>query len=147
MYSIACMFMLWRKKTRDFFDQIASMGLTLRLLHQAPNALGTSLSRPLLAVNARARAVFTTVLMQALLPLDRLVRVAAASPAFNVNTWVKKDRVVRVKGKEAIDGIRANEEDEEWEVELVIAVAEALGSEEESQDRTLVNIEFPCARP
>jgi len=77
MYSIAGMFMLWRKKTRDFFDkQIASMGLTLRLLHLATNALGTSLSRPLLAVNARARAVFTTVLMQALLPLDRLVRVA-----------------------------------------------------------------------
>ena len=41
---------------------------------------------------------------------------------------------MRVKGKEAIDGIRANEEDGEWEVELVIAGAEALESEEESED-------------
>ncbi|KAI0300179.1 hypothetical protein BC826DRAFT_664513 [Russula brevipes] len=40
----------------------------------------------------------------------------------------------QIKGSDAVDGIRAGEEDEEWEMELVSAVAEARGSEEESED-------------
>jgi len=106
----------------------------LTLLRLTTNALGTSLSRSLLATDARARAALTSVLVQTLLHSDRLVRVAAASLAFNVGAWVQKGRVRRIKGEEAIDGIRANEEDGEWEVELVSAVAEALGNEDESED-------------
>jgi len=108
----------------------------LTLLRLATNALGTSLSRSLLAADPRARAALTSVLVQTLLHSDRLVRVAAASLAFNVGAWVQKGRVARVKGEEdaAIDGIWPGEEDGEWEVELVSAVTEALANEEESED-------------
>ena len=107
----------------------------LTLLRLASNSLGTSLSRSLLASDDRARAALTGVLVQALLHPDRLVRVAAASLGFNVGAWVQKGRVARAKGGEdAIDGLREAEENGEWEVELVSAVAEALANEEESED-------------
>ena len=109
----------------------------LTLLRLTTNALGTSsLSRSLLlpAGAHDARAALTSVLVQTLLHQDRLVRVAAASLAFNVGAWVQRSRVARIKGEEAGDGIRADEEDGEWEVELVSAVAEALAGEDESED-------------
>ena len=59
------------------------------------------------------------MLVQTLLHEDRVVRVAAASLA--ITFWVQKGRVGRIKG--------AREEDGEWEVELVSAVAEALAGE------------------
>jgi len=62
------------------------------------------------------------------------VSVAAASLVFNVGAWIQKGRIARTKGDDAVGGIRAGEEGGEWEVELVSAVAEALGSEEESED-------------
>ena len=107
----------------------------LTLLRLVTNALGGSLSRSLLPPEAQeARAALTSVLVQTLLHQDRLVRVAAASLAFNVGAWVQKGRVARIKGEEMVDGIRESEEDGEWEVELVSAVAEALAGEEESED-------------
>jgi len=81
------------------------------------------------------------MLVQTLLHQDRLVRVAAASLAFNVGAWVQKGRIARIKGSDAADGIRAGEEDGEWEMELVSAVAEVLGSEEVSEDAG----EFRCS--
>ena len=72
--------------------------------------------------------------MQTLLHQDRLVRMAAASLAFNVGAWVQRSRVARIKGEEVGDGIRADEEVGVWEVELVSAVAESLAGEEESED-------------
>ncbi|KAI0297630.1 hypothetical protein BC826DRAFT_1184547 [Russula brevipes] len=65
------------------------------------------------------------------------VRVAAASLAFNVSACVQKGRIARIKGSDAVGGNRAGEEDGEWEMELVSAVAEALGSEEESEGAEL----------
>ena len=109
----------------------------LTLLRLSTNALGSSspLSRSLLTTaDVRARAALTGVLINTLLHPDRLVRVAAASLAFNVGAWVQRGRVARVRGKEVLDGIRDGEEDGEWEVELVSAVVEALASEEESED-------------
>ncbi len=109
----------------------------LTLLRLVTNALGTSLSRSLLppgAQGARTALTLTSVLVQTLLHQDRLVRVAAASLAFNVGAWVQKGRVAKMKGEEVVDGIREGEEDGEWEVELVSAVAEALAGEEESED-------------
>jgi len=53
------------------------------------------------------------VLIQTLLHQDRLVRVAAASLAFNVGAWVQKGRIARIKGNDAVDGIRASKEDGE----------------------------------
>ena len=70
------------------------------------------------------------------------MRVAAASLAFNVGAWVKKGRVARIKGEEVADGIRADEEDGEWEVELVSAVVEALAGEERARMR--VSYRSPC---
>ncbi|KAH9065328.1 DUF862-domain-containing protein [Lactarius vividus] len=106
----------------------------LTLLRLATNSLGTSLSRSLLASDDRARAALTGVLVQTLLHPDRLVRVAAASLGFNVGAWVQKGRIARVRGDDVISGLREGEEDGEWEVELVSAVAEALANEEESED-------------
>ena len=120
----------------------------LTLLRLTTNALGTSsLSRSLLlpAGAHNAREALTSVLVQTLLHQDRLVRVAAASLAFNVGAWVQRSRVVRIKGEEAGDGIRADEEDGEWEVEHVSAVAEALAGEEESEDAGELYVS--CARP
>jgi hypothetical protein len=120
----------------------------LTLLRLATNALGTSLARSLLAADATARAALTNVLVQTLLHSDRLVRVAAASLAFNVGAWVQKGRVARVKGgADAVDGIRASEEDGECEVELVSAVAEALANEEESEDAGEFSIFVALANP
>jgi desumoylating isopeptidase 1 len=48
---------------------------------------------------------------------------------------VQKGRVARIKGEEVADGIRADEEDGEWEVELVSAVVEALAGEERARMR------------
>jgi desumoylating isopeptidase 1 len=112
----------------------------LTLLRLSANALGLSLSRSLLVTASSdvrvRRAALTSVLVNTLLHPDRLVHVAAASLAFNVGAWVQRGRVARVQGgdEEAINGIRESEEDGEWEVELISAVAEALGSEEESED-------------
>ncbi|KAI0304337.1 PPPDE putative peptidase domain-containing protein [Multifurca ochricompacta] len=90
------------------------------------------------SVTSSPRATFlpalTGVLVQTLLHPDRLVRVAAASLAFNVGAWLQKGRLARVRGDNVDDGIREGEEDGEWEVELVSAVAEALANEEESED-------------
>jgi hypothetical protein len=68
--------------------------------------------------------------------------------AFNVGAWVQKGRVARVKGgADAVDGIRASEEDGECEVELVSAVAEALANEEESEDAGEFSIFVALANP
>ena len=74
------------------------------------------------------------MLVQLLLHEERLVRVAAANLAFNVGARVQKGRVAGIKGEEVVDVIRADEEDGEWEVELVSAVVDALASMEESED-------------
>jgi hypothetical protein len=47
---------------------------------------------------------------------------------------VQKGQVARIMGEEVADGTRADEEDGEWEVELMSAVAEGLAGEEESED-------------
>ena len=82
-----------------------------------------------------------------LLHQDRLVRVAAASLAFNVGAWVQMGRITQSKGcrEAAVDGFRTDEEDGEWEVELVSAVVEALAGEEESKDAGELYVS--CARP
>ena len=87
----------------------------LTLLRLTTNALGTtSLSRSLLLLAGAhdARAALTSVLVQTLLHQDRLVRMAAASLAFNVGAWMQRSRVARIKGEEAGDGIRGPDEED-----------------------------------
>ena len=118
----------------------------LTLLRLTTNALGTpALARSLLlpAGAQEAREALTSLLVQTLLHQDRLVRVAAASLAFNIGAWVQRGQVARTKGgrEEVLDGIRVDEEDGEWEVELVSAVA----GEEESEDAGELYVS--CAHP
>lgn len=93
----------------------------------------------------------TSVLVQAILHEDKLVRVAAASVAFNVAAWVQRGRVARIQGggnEPNSGGMREDEEDVEWEVELVSAIVEALEREKESEEvgqsfRVCVHIASP----
>ena len=97
---------------------------TLRLLS---NAFAT----PVLAQTlfTSARAAVAAVVIPSLLHTDGSVRTAAASLAFNVSAYLQKSRVEKVRG-----GAGNVQEDEEWEVEMVSAVVEAL-------DREVVNEE------
>ncbi|EIN12585.1 thioredoxin family protein [Punctularia strigosozonata HHB-11173 SS5] len=78
-----------------------------------------------------ARKRTTALLVPALLHEDAAVRTAAASLAFNVSAWLQKGRVERVRGR---TGATEDEEDPEWEVEMVSAVVEALSREDKSED-------------
>ncbi|KAH9080432.1 DUF862-domain-containing protein [Lactarius deliciosus] len=94
----------------------------------------TDASSPRATLLTLLQQALTGVLVHTLLHPDRLVRVAAASLGFNVGAWVQKGRIARARGDDVVNGLREGEEDGEWEVELVSAVAEALANEEESED-------------
>ncbi|EIM85886.1 DUF862-domain-containing protein [Stereum hirsutum FP-91666 SS1] len=106
----------------------------LTLLRLLSNCLGSpSISRSLLT---QEKAAVTSVVVQSILHEDKLVRVAAASVAFNVAAWVQRGRVARIQGgnEPKNGGMREDEEDGEWEVELVSAIVEALEREKESEE-------------
>ena len=123
----------------------------LTLLRLTTNALGApSLSRLLLlsggaeeARGGRSRAWWCRRFCA---KTGLCARVAAASLAFNVGAWVQRGRVARTKvgREEVVYGIRADEENGEWEVEHVSAVVEALAGEEESDDAGELYVS--CAR-
>lgn len=75
------------------------------------------------------REVMTAVLVPSLLHADGAVRTAAASLAFNAAAFVQKGRVDKIKG-----GTSQVQEDEDWEVEIVSAVVEALDRETASEE-------------
>ncbi|THH06707.1 hypothetical protein EW146_g9529 [Bondarzewia mesenterica] len=109
----------------------------LTLLRLLSNALSSPLlARGLLAADLQAKSVVTEMLVQMILHEDRLVRVASASVAFNIAAWVQRGRAARLRRDEgkADEGIREGEEDEEWEIEMVSAVVEALDREKESEE-------------
>jgi desumoylating isopeptidase 1 len=73
------------------------------------------------------------VLVPGLLSEDAAVRTSAASLAFNVAGWMQRGRVGREEGGGG-EGVREDEEDGEWEVEMVSAVVEAIERETNSED-------------
>ncbi|KAG6839694.1 hypothetical protein C0991_012511 [Blastosporella zonata] len=81
------------------------------------------------ALFVSARAALAAVVVPSLLHTDGAVRTAAASLAFNVAAFLQKGRVDKVKG--AAGNVY---EDEEWEVEMVSAVVEALDREVSSEE-------------
>ncbi|KAH9847895.1 DUF862-domain-containing protein [Lenzites betulinus] len=83
---------------------------------------------------AAQRAPITRAVVAALLHDDAAVRTAAASLAFNIASALQKSRVERLRG--AAPGVTptAVAEDEEWEVEMVSAVLEALSNETQSEE-------------
>ncbi|KAG6904808.1 hypothetical protein DXG01_007028 [Tephrocybe rancida] len=97
---------------------------TLRLLS---NAFATPVLAQALFVGSRVK--LAAVVVPSLLHSDGAVRTAAASLAFNVASFLQKGRVDRVKG--AGTSVQV---DEEWEVEMVSAVVEALDREVSSEE-------------
>lgn len=71
----------------------------------------------------------TAVLVPGLLHEDALVRTAAASLAFNAAAVLQKGRVDAVRNSKDIGG-----GDDDWEVEMVSAVIEAIDREKESEE-------------
>ncbi|KAL1689367.1 PPPDE putative peptidase domain-containing protein [Schizophyllum commune] len=100
---------------------------TLRLLANAfaHQTLGRTL------VSGATRAEFTAVLVPALLHEHAGVRTAAASVAFNSAGALQRARVESVRSG---GGGYADGEDEDWEIEMVSAVVEALDKERASED-------------
>jgi len=73
-----------------------------------------------------------SLLVPALQHSDRLVRVATASLVFNVSARVQKGRVAKItEEKGEADWFVL---DQEWELELVRAITEAIAKEGESED-------------
>ncbi|GLB45458.1 putative DUF862-domain-containing protein [Lyophyllum shimeji] len=99
----------------------------LTVLRLLCNAFATpSLAQTLFST---MRGKMGAVLLPTLLHADGAVRTAAASLAFDVSAYLQKGRVERVKGN-ATDV----QEDEDWEVEMVSAVIEALDRETTSEE-------------
>ncbi|RDB15260.1 hypothetical protein Hypma_004803 [Hypsizygus marmoreus] len=94
--------------------------------------LSNTFSSPALAQKllVSARVSLTAVLIPSLLHADAAVRTAAASLAFNVAAFLQKGRVDKINAVSS--GIVT--EDEDWEVEMVSAVIEALDREVSSEE-------------
>lgn len=117
----------------------------LTLLRLLSNALGSLLARPLLSREGAAKSALTQMLVQTLLHEDKAVRIAAASLAFNAAAWVQRGRVARTRGDAVqVNGAGEGDEDEDWEVELVTAVVEALGNETDSEDAGKSLLFYDC---
>lgn len=104
----------------------------LRLLCNAFSS--PALARRLLQ-DARARGALTEVLVPSLLHADAPVRTAAASLAFNVAATVQAARVEAVRtGKGGREEDEDGEGAEEWRVEIVSALLEAVDREKASEE-------------
>jgi desumoylating isopeptidase 1 len=80
---------------------------------------------------APLRNRLTTFLISTLLHQDAAVRTASASLAFNVAAYRQRGRVDKVRGAKSN---YEEDEDGDWEVEMVSAVVEAIGREKESEE-------------
>ena len=78
-----------------------------------------------------AREGMTKVLVDALLHDDATVRTAAASLGFDVAAYLQRLRVDKAKTR---DDSRSAEENEEWELEIVVAVLGAVEQETSSEE-------------
>lgn len=104
---------------------------TLTVLRLLANAF----SNPALASRLLAnptKTMFTSVLVPALLHPDASVRTAAASLAFNAAAVVQKARIEKVRS--GGNGQFVEHEDEDWQVEMISALTEALDREKGSED-------------
>ncbi|TFK39368.1 DUF862-domain-containing protein [Crucibulum laeve] len=109
-----------------------SRNYLLTVLRMLSNAFSsTALARRLLIGNVRGD--MTSVLVPSLLHEDASVRTAAASLAFNAAAVLQKARVDAVRTGR---GIQAENEvaDEDWEVEVISAIMEAIDREKESEE-------------
>ncbi|KIK57138.1 hypothetical protein GYMLUDRAFT_75661 [Collybiopsis luxurians FD-317 M1] len=115
----------------------------LTLLRLLSNAYASPVLAPYLLLPERKgggggggggiRDKMTEVMVRSLLNEDAGVRMAAASLVFNGAAWVQKGRVEAVRSGGGVEGKR-DVEDEDWEVEMVSAVVEAVDREKGSED-------------
>ncbi|KAI0352609.1 DUF862-domain-containing protein [Trametes cingulata] len=121
----------------DPSQKSSARNFLLTLLRTLANGFAhTALGKTLLSRSAPGgkRAQVTRVVVAALLHDDAAVRTAAASLAFNVAAALQRSRIEKLRGVTAGSVPMEVEEDEEWEVELVSAVLEALGNETQSEE-------------
>lgn len=69
------------------------------------------------------RGILTGVMVESLVSEDGSVRTAASGIAFNMAAWLQNGRAKEMEG----------ERNEEWEVEMISAVVEALGREKSNE--------------
>ncbi|KAK0464417.1 PPPDE putative peptidase domain-containing protein [Desarmillaria tabescens] len=103
---------------------------TLTVIRMLSNAFSTPLLAQRLLIGA-SKASLTAFLIPSLLHEDATVRTSAASLAFNASAFVQKGRVDKVRNGGRTS---AEDEDEDWEVEMVSAIIEAVGREKENED-------------
>ncbi|PFH46122.1 hypothetical protein AMATHDRAFT_156197 [Amanita thiersii Skay4041] len=84
----------------------------------------------------KRRKMMTTLVVQTLLYEDTGVKSASAALAFNVAAVLQRARVSWLRGESVVGGGEdvEIENSEEWEVEMVSAVVEALSREKENED-------------
>ncbi|KAL0961392.1 hypothetical protein HGRIS_006342 [Hohenbuehelia grisea] len=107
-----------------------SRGYILTVLRLLANAF-CSKSLALLLLSDGLRGGMTSVAVASLLHQDASVRTAAASLAFNAAAYLQKERVQKVQSGSLLDG---ESENEDWEVEMVSAIVEALDREKENEE-------------
>lgn len=96
--------------------------------------LSNAFASPVLAQKLllhETKKTMTAVLVPSLLHADGAVRTAAASLAFNVAGIIQKGRIANVRQGSSSEAVV---EDEDWELELVSAVVEALDRERASEE-------------
>jgi len=105
----------------------------LTILRMLCNAFTTAMLVRRLTSSANGlREDVTTLLIATLLHEDGAVRTAAASLVFNVAAWIQKGRVESVRA--GTGGNNGQQEDDEWGVEIVSAVVEALEREKVNEE-------------
>ncbi|KAF9071216.1 PPPDE putative peptidase domain-containing protein [Rhodocollybia butyracea] len=103
----------------------------LTLLRLLSNAFSSPVLAPQLLIG-QTRNLVTAVLVPTLLHEDATVRTAAASLVFNAAAFLQKGRVEAVRNGGGSE--KKNIEDEDWEIEMVSAVVEAIDREKTNED-------------
>ncbi|THV03884.1 DUF862-domain-containing protein [Dendrothele bispora CBS 962.96] len=109
----------------------------LTFLRLLCNAFSSPILASRLLVDPGTKSSLTTVLVKTVLHKDGTVRTAAASLMFDVSSFVQKLRVDKVVGNTGNSGLGLDNdglEEEDWEVEMVSAIVEAVGRENGNED-------------
>lgn len=112
---------------------LTAKGLPRNYLLTVLRMLANTFSNEVLAreVILFMRPGVTKLLVDALLHDDAGVRTAAASVGFNIAAYLQRLRVAKVKARD--DG-KSPEENEEWELEIVVAILGAIERETSSEE-------------
>ncbi|KAK7469356.1 hypothetical protein VKT23_003834 [Stygiomarasmius scandens] len=104
----------------------------LTLLRLLCNVFSSPVLSSRFLVDPTIKSNLTNILVKTLLHQDAAVRTAAASLMFNVSAYLQKLRVDEVRNNGNVD--KQGFEDEDWQVEMVSAIVEALEREKANED-------------